>query len=480
MSDWASIWDIVPPYAFQEKLGSRSARMMASRSRLVCSGWAAALHIPTLRVHSEPPKRAPRYSRILDGAKSLSWVRPPKCMSGMSCLKNLRSLTLNYLRLIFDPEDHESSLDLSDILLSDDTCPARLERLTVTYCLLKTDELRHIGRLRALEHLNLSDANLDDSALAFLSPLSSLRSLDVSGNRRVTDAGLASLPASLTDLNISLCRVTDAGLALLRPSLAALRLNNCQLVTDAGLGHLARVATLGINYCMGVTGSGLAALVAVRSLRVSRTGYGAARGFSDPEFAPGGLATLSRLEYLDLSGCVLSEPLSIPTLTSLDMRGGSGLPNMRLPALARLRVYGSIDSVAELRPFGRTLAHLQVDASRSLVREGLGALGDTLPALATLKLVFAFDQSEDLELAPIKTHFPALTSLDVSGLAVEDADLVHMSHLSSLDLSFCSSVTGAGLAHLTRLSSVRLLNCHGIADKMAIEALWKTVPHVEF
>lgn len=480
-SDWATIWEVVPPDVktlFEEKLGSRPARKMAARARLVCSSWAASLAFPVLRVSNYALPEGSRFP-LLDGAKRLSWVRPPRNLSGLTCAKNLRALCLNYLVLIFDPEAYASSLMLDDLLRGDDSCPALLEHLSITCCTLKAEEFRHVGRLRALKSLYLSDATIDDGALRHMSSLEGLATLDISNNSRVTDAGLAALPRRLTALNVSQCNlVTDAGLAALPKGLESLDLSNCNRVTDAGLGHLGRLATLKINYCARIDGSGLASLRDVRSLSAARLGWDTLSYFG---FKLGGLERLSRLSSLDVSGIRIEEEMSIPTLTSLEFRcgSGSGLARLRLPALADLCVYGTRVSAADLKPFGRTLTSLKAEASLKIAG-GLRELGDNLPALSSLKLVVSSDNFGGLDYSAIKTHFPALTSLDVSGLGIKDGDLAHLGHLSSLNLSFCQSVTSAGLPHLAGLSSVLLTSCPGVKDKMAIEELWKIVEHVEF
>jgi Leucine-rich repeat (LRR) protein len=465
-SDWSTIWEVVPPDVktmFEEKLGSRPARKMASRARLVCSSWAANLSFPTLAFSGAQFSRAG--STLLDGAKKLSWVRPPRNLTGLPCMKKLTSLSLNYLVLIFDPQSHETSLMLSDLLRSEAACPALLERLSIIYCTLKAEEFEHVGRLRALKRLCLSDSTLDDGALRYISCLTGLEALDISGNSQVTDAGMPSLPRGLTELNLSQCNVSDAGLPFLPKMLTSLNLNICHRITDAGLVHIAHIATLKLNYCRGITGADLGVLRDVCSLSVAQL---------VKEFKLCGITSLRRLSSLDVYGPYIEEPIAIPTLTSLDFRCGSGLALMRLPALVRLCVIGSGVSVDDLKLFAGTLTSLVVEASQITPE-----IGENLPGVTSMKLLVS-DFFCKVDFSLIKSHFPALTSLDVTGLGIKDDDLRHLGHLSSLNLSFCQSITSAGLSHLTGLSSVRLVSCPGVKDKMAIEELWKTVKNVEF
>ena len=111
---------------------------------------------------------------------------------------------------------------------------------------------------------------------------------------------------------------------------------------------------------------------------------------------------------------------------------------------------------------------------------GLKDLGHSLPALKSLTLIEDNNFLGDIDYSQIKTHFPELTSLNVTGSFIRDHDLVHLGHLKSLDLSCCYFITSAGLTYLTGLSRVKLVGCNGIRDKLAIEELWKTVKDVEF
>jgi Leucine-rich repeat (LRR) protein len=380
-------------------------------------------------------------------------------------MKNLTSLSLNYLLLIFDPQSHVSPVKLGDLLRSVEACPALLERLSITYCTLKAEEFEHIGRLLQLKRLYLTNSTLDDSALRYISALTGLETLDISGNSQITDAGMSSLPRGLTELNLSQSSVSDAGLAFLPKSLTSLNLNNCNKITDSGLCHLAHIAKLKLNYCRSITGSDLGVLRDVRSLSLVQL---------VKDFNLCGISSLSRLSSLKVYGLAIEEPISIPTLTSLDFRCGLGLALMRLPALVRLCAIGSVVSVDDLKPFALTLTSLLVEASKISPE-----LGESLPALTSMNLLVS-DFFCNVDFSIIKSHFPALTSLDVSGLGIKDGDLQHLAHLSSLNLSFCQSITSAGLSHLTGLSSVRLRSCPGVRDNMAIEELWKTVKHIEF
>ena len=470
---------------FEEKLGSPRARRMAASARLVCTGWSRSLSFSNISPSNNAAPKGANY-RLLDGAKTIAWVMPPADAQALvTRAKNLTSLSLNYLKLVFDPENYPSSSFALDGLLRDEGFrPELLESLSLTYCTMKARDFERVGLLRALKTLCLSDATVDDGALRHMSSLRALTELDISSSDRVTDAGLAALPGSLTSLKASRCdRVTDAGLAVLPRGLSSLDASHCERVTDAGLGHLGRLETLKIDYCPGINGSGLAFLSGVGALSTSRKCCDFASLAAVFCFA--GLARLQSLATLDVSGIRIDGELFLPSVTSLTFRFAERgqLSKLRVPALAHLGVYGSPGvSVADLARFGGTLTSLSVDASRVIADGGLKALGEALPRLKTLALAPGtwcyFCVTVDF--SGLAAHLPAVTALDLSGLGVRDSDLVHLGHLSSLDLFLCQSVTSAGLRHLTGLTSVCLKSCPGVKDKLAIEELWKTVKDVEF
>lgn len=111
--------------------------------------------------------------------------------------------------------------------------------------------LRHLAELTTLERLELSGGGgtdaVTDAGMVHLAELKSLRYLDLSHNRALTDEGLAQLAGltGLEELVLKATHVTDSGLAYLR-GLTALRKLNLSFteVSDAGLVHLAGLTHL--------------------------------------------------------------------------------------------------------------------------------------------------------------------------------------------------------------------------------------------
>lgn len=103
-----------------------------------------------------------------------------------------------------------------------------------------------------LEELDVADTKLDDTHARPLFALPALRMLRLDGTA-ITDAGLATPTANLTELYLSKTKVTDAGLAILdhTPHLTALGLGNTAIdtATLARIGTLAQLRTLVLSKC---------------------------------------------------------------------------------------------------------------------------------------------------------------------------------------------------------------------------------------
>lgn len=109
-----------------------------------------------------------------------------------------------------------------------------------------------------------------------LQPVTTLRFLDLSENRNVTNDGLARLKAlpQLTGLNLSSCTISNAGLAHLRalPHLVYLDLTYCNHLSDPALKIIESMRGLtfvDIKGCLGFTQKGFS-LIRRRNLTFSR------------------------------------------------------------------------------------------------------------------------------------------------------------------------------------------------------------------
>lgn len=167
-----------------------------------------------------------------------------------------------------------------------------LTSLSIVECPEVTDnELRHFFEPpshdeelnpMALVSLDLSDCSVGDASMGRVvqHTKSSLRTLALTDNYRVTDASMTAIGCvvNLECLRIGGTSITDVGLGYLRPlchSLRRLDLSGCCMVTDVGLLSLELFALLEdvrLDMCMELSdacGEALAALPALTSLSVA-------------------------------------------------------------------------------------------------------------------------------------------------------------------------------------------------------------------
>jgi internalin A len=133
-------------------------------------------------------------------------------------------------------------------------------------------ELVHVGNLKRLRSLQLSESEVTDSGLAYLQGLTSLNRLTLKSTG-VTDAGLAHLKGltSLEEIRLQATGCSDAGMAHLSalPRLKILGLANTR-VTAAGLARLIAASRLEQVIIPGtrVTDDDLVYLEGLKSLRL--------------------------------------------------------------------------------------------------------------------------------------------------------------------------------------------------------------------
>lgn len=116
--------------------------------------------------------------------------------------------------------------------------------------------------------ISLRVRNIDDDELYDLvkavSSLPALTTLNLSENRKISDAGLARLTAlnALTSLNVSSCSITNQGLSVLAgmKKLQYLNISYCNRISDEGLKHLKplnRLTYLDIQGCVKTSHAGV-------------------------------------------------------------------------------------------------------------------------------------------------------------------------------------------------------------------------------
>jgi internalin A len=199
-----------------------------------------------------------------------------------------------------------TKLDLSETRITDRglldlKIATNLTEINLYYAELVSDQgIAVVKSLPRLKRLNLRGTKITDSTLQLLTRLTSLESLDI-GFAQVTDSGIAQLAfPNLKELSIGGNKLTDAGLQALRqlPTLTSLDLSGAQR-TDSGL------------WSVSLTESGVDAIATLKDLRRLRLNGEtiSARGLEK-------LKILSKLERLDLQGCMRVNDDALPLLES--------------------------------------------------------------------------------------------------------------------------------------------------------------------
>lgn len=356
---------------------------------------------------------------------------------------------------------------------------------------------------RASERLELW--NLADADLAGLTWFDSVRVLDLSHCKGLTDAAMAHVAqlGTLEEIRFGYSSISDVGLAALaaltRLRKLDLRYNGGRDAVDAvfsGEGFAAfdehrSLAVLGLTYCRGLTDAGLARIAelpALEALDLSgrRTGRVTATGL-------GALGRCATLATLDLSDC----PLDLDEA----MQGWTNLAALRHLDLSDTSV--SAEGLRQL-VVSEALEHVEVDRCANVDGEAL-ALVTYLPSLRVLHASRIPARGADLfhlgtatglaelhldqtpitaEVAEVLAKLVGLRRLALSFCAVDDAcaaQLARLPALEALDLAGSRELTDDGLAKLGTLSTLRKLDlnvCHGItADGVA--SLRERLPECE-
>ena len=141
-------------------------------------------------------------------------------------------------------------------------------------------DLATFGELKNLQVLNLSgNRKITNAGLAQLASLKNLRFLDLPYCRQINDVGLSHVAdlKGLRMLNLAECReITDAGLVYLGKlkNLEMLSLHDCRKITDAGLVHLEKLTSLkrlDLSKCGKLTPAGIKRLKkALPDARINR------------------------------------------------------------------------------------------------------------------------------------------------------------------------------------------------------------------
>ena len=315
-----------------------------------------------------------------------------------------------------------------------------------------TDEgLRHLRRLVALKHLDVSGTAITDRTLELLRHLTALESLSLAGTR-ITDEGAAHLThcKELRRVDLSWTRTGDGALRALAEKRELRELATGDGVTDAGIALLHELPVFKSWH----GGEPKMALLSYRA----EPNYLSLRGhFSDRGMRyMGGLDGLFALNlddgHLAITAAALEPLVSLPNLGWLAVDAKDDwMP--RIAEMPRLRFLGAQDTVAGDDGFvalskSQSIEYIWGRRCHQLRRRGFNALAE-MPALRGLSVSCL--NVDDAGIAALPT-FPALREL--MPMDIPDAGYRHIGkceRLESLILMYCRDTTDAATEQITAL-----------------------------
>ncbi|MFO0876308.1 MAG: hypothetical protein U0840_02960 [Gemmataceae bacterium] len=336
--------------------------------------------------------------------------------------------------------------------------PTPYLRINTQFNKLSDDD---VGRIRAAcngvdfpVHLQLgTQPALTDAALAHLKNWPQLKSLGVT-QAKFTDAGMAHLPAltGLTHLYLSDCDgITDAGIAHVGKLTQLRHLGiYCKGVTEASYTHLRPLVLLESLHCgkpglMYIGDTALEAIQGLTKLEEVRIG--------GKQLTDKGMAFVGKL--VGLKKLDIDEPFALDQRIPLVSKAGFA-QLATLTNLQEVTIYNS-RSIADgsLAAF-RDLKNLKTLA---VLRTSIPPAGaEPLAALTSLRKLHLEGVVND-SLRPVG-KLTALEELNLTGTAIDDAGLQHLTGLTSLrwlDL-YGTRISDAGVKLLPKLSALQHLS----------------------
>jgi hypothetical protein len=363
---------------------------------------------------------------------------------------------------------------------------------------LTDDGLLHLAGMPQLEHLDLSEypgGKLTDRGLAVLRHLPNLRSLEMTWQSAITDAGVANLKYCdrLERVNLMGSPTGDGAIAALqgKPHLADFRTG--RLVTDAGLALLHNLPALSHLLIDGpFTDAGLAGLAGLERVEDLDLFWHVTA------ITPAGFAHLVKLPNLTKLGCdgKLADDVSMRYIGEMPR-----LQNLRAQeAVATDDGFEALSRSQTLEGFwGRVCPNFGSRGFRAFSRMpalrklGIGcrnvddAALSTLPLFPSLRELTPIDVQDDgfrhvgrcaqlerltcmycrdttdaatahIAGLSIKYYYAGLTKITDRSLEI----LGGMPSLEQVEFYECQAITDAGLAHLARLPNLREVQLSGL------------------
>ncbi len=289
--------------------------------------------------------------------------------------------------------------------------------------------LVHLANLKSLKKLTCFNANIADSALEHMSKIDSIEDLSLYMTQ-IDGSGLIHIKnlTSLKNLSLSETLITDASLVHLKDMtwLKELSLNNTE-IGDAGLAYLKGLTSLE-KLILGNTG---------RESKISPiTNAGLVY-----------LGTLTELKNLGLyRTCVTDEGL----------KHLGGLTNLETLNLSRTKITGEgfayLNKLTPLRGLG-------LDET-SLTESGLANLKPWSYTLENLDMEGV--KLNDADLVHL-ADFKALKYINLGNTPITDAGIEHIRNIRSLESLYCrnTKVTDKGLMELNDLPNLQQINVRG-------------------
>jgi hypothetical protein len=315
-----------------------------------------------------------------------------------------------------------------------------------------TDEgVRHLARLPALKHLDLSGTAITDRGLAVLRDLRTLETLSLAGTR-ITDEGVAHLASchELRQVDLSWTRTGNAALRALAGKQKLHELASGIDVTDEGIALLHELPV----FKTWQGGEIKIALLSYRSLpnHLSLRGLFTDRGMQHMRGLDGLFGLNVDDSKLAITAAALEPLVSLPNLGWL----GVDAKDDWMPYIAkmpRLRFLGAQDTVAGDDGFvaltkSRSIEYIWGRRCHNLRRRGFMALAN-MPALRGLSVSCL--NVDDVGVSALPA-FPALKEL--MPMDIPDAGYRHIGkceQLESLILMYCRDTTDAATARITGL-----------------------------
>jgi len=328
--------------------------------------------------------------------------------------------------------------------------------------------------LSELKILDVANTNLADAALVRLQGLTKLEYLSLDATR-ITDAGLVRLAAfkHLRTLILNWTRVTDAGLASLQalPQLDVLYLRGSGM-TEAGLKHvtrLKRLRVLNLSY-LPLTDGGLGQLAPLTNLQhlvldhtpVTDAGVAQLKQLPQLEIlflghtrvTGNGLTELQGLKSLhvvclkgssNVGDSAVASLSSFRNLTDLDVSDtritAKGFKTLKAGLPARVRVIWTEPNAAAAKAVITAGGTLEIHSQKSGAERSVKELAE-IPSdqfkISAVSLAVSRGPHDDVFAALVNPDVDLLTSLDLTGAALSDANwqrVKTLPHLRRLTLA---------------------------------------------